>query len=374
MTFQKISRERLNHLVNKMVDNKRIFSAVMCVESGDNSFSWTGAAGQMQADSRYMIASVTKMYVTAVVMRLIEEGRLSLDDKISAHLPEEYWQGIHVLKGRDYSPELNVRHLISNTSGLPDYFFHKQANGRTVADDLMEGQDASWHLDKTIGLVRNLKPKFRPGKKGKASYSDTNYQLLGKIIELITGQPIGEVFKDFIFSPLGLKDTYGYAETSDHSPVPFYYKSNRLWLPEYMASVTVEGGIVSTAAEVMLFIKEFFRGRFFAKDRIETLKQWNLILPPPGMFYFGIGLEKLFTPWIASPLKPVREVLGFWGQTGSFAFHHPETDLDFTGTTNQINGAGHRAAGSAMVKIIKSVTKRPCHSHSAVLYDQVTNP
>ena len=354
-TYNKISQEKISQLVNNMVDGKRIFGAVMCVESGNDSFSQAAAAGQMQADSRYMIASVTKLYVTAVVMRLIEEGRLSLEDKISVHLPEAYWQSIHVLNGKDNSRELTVKHLISNTSGLPDYFFHKQANGRTVADDLMEGNDASWHLDKTIGLVRNLKPKFRPGHKGKASYSDTNYQLLGKIIELVTGQQIGEVFKEFIFSELGLKNTYAYADPSDTSPVPFYYKSTRLWLPEYMASVTVEGGIVSTAAEVMLFIKEFFQGRFFQKERIQDLKQWNLILPPPGMFYFGIGLEKLFTPWIASPLKPVRDVLGFWGQTGSFAFHHPETDLYFTGTTNQINGAGHRAAGGAMVSIIKSV-------------------
>lgn len=56
-----------------------------------------------------------------------------------------------------------------------------------------------------------------------------------------------------------------------------------------------------------------------------------------------------------SPLKPIREVLGFWGQTGSFAFHHPDTDLYFADTTNQINGAGRRAAGSAIVRIIKSV-------------------
>lgn len=75
---------------------------------------------------------------------------------------------------------------------------------------------------------------------------------------------------------------------------------------------------------------------------------------PPGMFYFGVGLEKLWTPRIISPFKPIREVLGFWGQTGSFAFYNPDADLYFCGTTNQINGAGHRAAANAMVKIIKS--------------------
>jgi D-alanyl-D-alanine carboxypeptidase len=350
-----IQEKLLNRLLNNMADNKRIFSTVLCVENGDRSFSWTGAAGDMQKDSRYFIASVTKLYVTAVTMRLIEENRIDLREKISAYLPDSLCEELHILKGVDYSDEITITHLISNTSGLPDYYFYKQTNGKTVADRLMEGNDEPWPLDRTIDLIKKLKPKFRPGKKGKASYSDTNYQLLGRIIENVTGKSIEEVFNDYIFSELQLRNTDAYKDTGDTTPVPFYYKSRKLWLPEYIASVTAEGGIVSTAEEVLIFLKEFFRGRFFPKERIDDLKKWNLILPPPGLFYFGIGLEKLWTPWILSPLKPIREILGFWGQTGSFAFYNPETDLYFSGTTNQINGAGHRAAASAMVKIIKSV-------------------
>nr|WP_203219157.1 hypothetical protein [Anaerobacillus isosaccharinicus] len=66
-------------------------------------------------------------------------------------------------------------------------------------------------------------------------------------------------------------------------------------------------------------------------------------------------MEKLFTPRIISPFKPIKEIVGFWGQTGSFAWYNPDTDLYFCGTTNQINGAGHTAVGKAMLKIIKSV-------------------
>lgn len=349
------NRESLDHMISRMVDNKRIFSAVMCVENGNGDFSWTGAAGEMQAGSRYFIASVTKFYITAVVVRLIEEGRIALSNKISKYLPASYCEKLHVLKGVDHSAEITVQHLISNTSGLPDYFFHKQPNGRTVADELMEGHDEPWPLDRTIGLIKSLKPNFKPGAKGKAAYSDSNYQLLGKIIENITGKGIGEVFDEFIFSELNLQHTYAYHDIHDNSPVPFYYKSQPLWLPNYMASIAPEGGIVSTAGEVMIFLKAFFNGRFFPKEKINSLKQWNWILPPPGLFLFGIGLEKLWTPWIASPFKPIKEILGFWGQTGSFAFYNPQTDLYFCGATNQINGAGHRAAAGAMVKIIKAV-------------------
>lgn len=351
---QSVDRDLLEKIVKKMIDNKRIFSAVISVESGDGSFSWSGASGNMKKDGRFFIASVTKLYVTAVVMGLVEEGKVSLDDRISKYLPEEMCKNLHVLNGVDYSEELSVCHLISNTSGLPDYFFHKQSDGRTVAANLMEGNDEPWDLDRTIGLVKKLKPKFRPGAKRKVSYSDTNYQLLGRIIENITGKSISEVFQERIFSVLNLKDTYVFEDLNDRSGAPFYYKDKELWLPQYMASVGVEGGIVSTTKELMLFIKEFFKGRFFPKEKINDLKKWNLILPPPGVFHFGIGLEKMYVPWIVSPFKPIKEILGFWGQTGSFAFYNSDTDLYFCGTTNQINGAGHRAAGSAIVKIVKS--------------------
>ena len=223
----------------------------------------------------------------------------------------------------------------------------------------MEGNDEAWDLEKTIGLIKKLKPKFSPGAKRKASYSDSNYQLLGRIIEIITGKNIGDVLDEYIFTELNFRNTYAYQDTGDTSPVPFYFKSRKLWLPEYIKSVTVEGGIVSTANEMMTFLKGFFNGHFFPKERIDQLKKWNLIYPPPGLFYFGIGLEKMWTPWIVSPFNPIQEVLGFWGQTGSFAFYNPQTDLYFCGTTNQINGDGHRAAGDAILRIIKSALKIP---------------
>jgi D-alanyl-D-alanine carboxypeptidase len=349
-----INEELVRQIVAKMIDNKRVFSTVLCVENNDKSISFTGAAGEMQTDSRYFIASVTKLYVTAVVMRLIEENRLRLDDKISNYLSKDICERLHILKQVDYSSEIRIRHLISNTSGIPDYFFHKQVTGGTVASELLDGKDEAWPLEKTLGLVKNLKPKFIPGTKGKAAYSDTNYQLLGLIIENITGKSIADVFDNMIFSELKLKNTYVYNDTNDASPVPFYYKSKQLWLPEYMASVAVEGGIVSTAGEVMTFSKAFFNGHFFPKEKINDLKRWNWILPPPGLFLFGVGLEKLWTPWFVSPFKPIKEILGFWGQTGSFAFYNTKTGLFFSGTTNQINGAGHRKASSAMLKLIKS--------------------
>lgn len=347
----KLTPERINPWVEKIVNNKNIFSAIFHVENEDRSFVHTAAAGDINPDSKYFIASTTKLYVSAVLLRLIEEGKIALEDKLDKHLPESMVQGLHLYKGTDYSPQLTVQHLLSNTSGIPDYFFHKQPDGKTAADALIAGDDQPWHLEKTLEVVKTLTPNFKPGTK--AAYSDTNYQLLGRIIENITGKPIADVFREFIFEPLKLQNTYSYKDTSDTSPARFYAGSKPIWLPNYMASVTVEGGIVSTAQESARVLRAFFNGELFPKDRIETLKKWRMLFSP-GVFYFGIGLEKIWTPWIASPFKPLGETLGFWGQTSAFAFYNNKTGLYMTGTANQFNGRGHQAMGSMMIKCIKA--------------------
>nr|WP_285874120.1 serine hydrolase domain-containing protein [Halalkalibacter oceani] len=345
----------LNHTVGQMVKKRNNFGAVLCVEQGDNGFSWLGSAGNVEQDDQYFITSVTKLYVTAVVLKLRAENRLRLEDKIANHLPEDTIRGLHVLDGVDYSDAITIKHLISNTSGIPDYFAYKQSNGKTVASQLFNGADQDWPLDKTLAFIKEQKPKFKPGQKGKVHYSDTNYQLLGRIIENMTRLNMSEVFQRFIFDELGLSKTYVYNDVNDRKPVSLYYKSNAVHLPLYMSSIAPEGGIVSTAKETMIVLKAFFNGRFFPKEELEELKQWNLIFFP-GQFYYGIGLEKLWVPRIISPLKPIKEILGFWGQSGAFAFYNPERDTYFTGTINQCSGLGHSAAYKAMIKIIKEIS------------------
>jgi D-alanyl-D-alanine carboxypeptidase len=336
-----------------MLKNRSVFGAVLCVEGGDGAIAWAGGAGNIQAEDRYFIASVTKLYVTAVMLMLRAQKRLRFTDKMCSYFPEAMIGGIHVLDGVDYTSEITIAHLLSNTSGIPDYFYYEKAQGE-AATDLLQGNDQAWPLDQAIQNAKKKKPKFRPGQKGKVHYSDTNFRLLGGIIEQVTGQWIGDVFREMIFEPLNLQDTYAYQDVNDTTPVPLYYKSQTVHAPKYLASITSEGGIVSTARESMVFLKAFFNGVFFPTETIAELKQdWRMIYFP-GQFFFGLGLEKLWTPRIFSPFKPLGEVLGFWGQSGAFAFYNPETDLYFTGTINQVSGFGHSAAYNAIVKIIKA--------------------
>ena len=339
--------------IDTMASKNSVLGTVLCIENGDNTISWTGARGNIERDAQYFITSVTKLCITALILKLRFEKRINFEDTILNYLSGPLYDRLHVLNGEDYTGEITIAHLLSNTSGIPEYLSQKQANGKTADYNLFRtGQDEPWPVEKVMDAVKKMKPAFRPGQKGKVDYSNTNHRLLGAIIEMITRRPIAEVFQEYIFDELNLKATYAYKDINDEAPVPMYYKGKVLNIPNCMASVTPEGGIVSTAPETMKIIKAFFNGHFFPKEYIDELKKWNFIFFPLQS-YFGIGLEKLWVPRLLTPFKPISEILGFWGSSGAFAFYNPDTDLYFTGTVNQSSGFAHGAAFKAILKVIK---------------------
>jgi D-alanyl-D-alanine carboxypeptidase len=349
----KLNSQFFSQVTEMMIRNRNVFGAALCVENGDKSVSWAGASGDINENDRYFIASVTKLCVSMFILHLRAERKLDLDDRISKYLADEMLRGLHVINGVEYTGEITVKHLLANTSGIPDYFSQRLADGKKPDASLFSGNDEAWPRERVVEAVKKIKPKFRPGQKGKVQYCDTNYELLGAIIESVTGKDLPEAFREYIFDKLELKNTYAYNDINDSTPVKMYYKSKKIHIPVYMTTITAQGGLVSTSRECMVLLKAFFNGRFFPVEYLEELKEWKFIAFP-GNFYFGIGLEKLWIPRIYSPFRPIGEILGFWGQSGAFAFHNPQTDLYFTGTVNQLSGWGHSAAIKAMMKIIKA--------------------
>lgn len=338
--FSTIEPSFIDDLVTEATSRKNIFGVVLAVESGDNSLSYISAAGNLTTDEPYFIASVTKLYVTAVILKLRSENRLNLHDKISQYFSDDILHQLHVYKSKDYSKDITIKHLMSNTSGIPDYF------SSAATKELLAGIDQSWSFDRELTAVKQMKPKFAPGQK--VQYSDTNFQILGKIIETITKKDIHTTFKEIIFDELQLENTYLYEDPKDSRPSTFYYKEKKMDRPNYMSSIGPEGGIVSTAKECMIFLKAFFNGQFFPKEYFDELKEWKFLFMP-GTFFYGVGIAN--QPISLKDFK--NGLIGHWGQTGSFAFYHPKTDLYFTGTTNQF--WGQRIAAQMMAKVIKQL-------------------
>lgn len=324
---------RLQDLLTRTVDGKRLFGAAVSVHTGDGRLAFTGAAGDLTVDQPFFIASTTKLYVTALVFQLRASGALSLEDPLSRFLPAAALQGLHTLNGVDHTGALTVRRLLSHTSGLPDYFQGKPAGGPSLEAQLTAGRDQAWTFEQALARARTLRPAFVPGARGRALYSDTNFQLLGRMVERLHGAPFAEVVRKAICAPLGLTRTYLYTDPHDTRPAPLYFKQAALRIPQAMASFGADGGVVSTASELMTFLQAFFAGRLFPAAYLQELPPWNRIFFP---LTYGLGVARFQLPRLFSPFQPAPELIGHSGLSGAFAFYAPARDVYLAGTVNQV--------------------------------------
>jgi len=357
----KLNKSTLDQLVSTLVLKKHIYGAVFYISSGDNSIDLISASGNIKEDSQYYIASINKLFISSIILRLYTNKKLDLQDKISKYLSEELVQELHIYKGRDYSHDLSIVHLISQTSGLPCYLIDKQANGKKAMTDLESGIDQPWPIDKVIQEVKRMTTHFPPGKEGRAKYIDTNHHILGLIIENITGEPVNIVLKN-LFQELNLTKTYVCENIQIANFVPIRYKSKIIHLPLFLNSTKCD--IISTAKDQMTFLKAFFGGYFYPKENLPDLEKWiNIFFP----FKYGIGIQNFAIPRILSPFHPVPNMIGHCGSTGSVAFYIPDKEIYISGTINQ--QASPNIAFPTMIKIIHKLRgeKHPKHILSSSL-------
>ena len=198
-----------------------------------------------------------------------------------------------------------------------------------------------------------MKPTFAPGTKGKALYSDTNFQLLGRIIETLTDSSYATTCEELICQPLGLGRTYVYKDPGDKRPAALYYKRNELQIPKAMTSFGPDGGVVSTNGDMLVFIEAFFTGKLFPSAYLEELTQWNKIFFP---LQAGIGIHRFKLPWVFDPMGAMPELIGHSGLSGALAYYVPREKLFIVGTVNQI--AYPQKSFNTMIKLVQKVLKK----------------
>jgi D-alanyl-D-alanine carboxypeptidase len=321
--------------------------ALLLVDAPDLNFTWQGAAGMaipeqeepLSPGDQFIISSMTKMITAVTVMKLVEQGDLALDDPISLYLPEEMVSRLLVLEGDSYGEIITVRQLLSHTSGLGDFSNGEDADGNGLPDfkDLVLNEpDTVW--DETMVLdwaIANAPPVARPGET--FNFSDTNYQLLGMIIESASGLALHDAFRQLIFEPLGMDHTYfEFRETAVPGPdgrgVSHAYYQGNLW--NELDSHSYEwgsGGLVSTAADMNTFLWAWVNGDLFEDPASkEAMMEW-VETPDAGVHYgFGI-LRFVLEEW---DIPGLGEVLGHSGLFNSQAFYWPEQNMTIVGTLN----------------------------------------
>lgn len=314
-------------VTNSVNSDYSIKSCVVSVLNGDGSISWTGAAGMaysdeqksMAGDTPFYIASVTKLYTATVIMQLYEDGLISLDDPAAKFLSKEIIYN---------SDKITVRHLLAHTSGLPDYYAGKGSDGKSFFDIFVEDPDRKWSVMDTINRSKNFQsPVSAPGES--VIYSDTNYQLLGLIIESVTNKRLHDVYNDRIFSPLNLKNTWlvNYSTYSTGCVSSLYYNNVDISRVRTNGTYWADGGIVSTAEDCISFLKALNNGKLITSDSLKSMHVWNSLNPH---IKYGFGTMLVNLP--SSFYVPV--IWGHTGSSGSFLYYYPDKDIYIAGTIN----------------------------------------
>lgn len=230
---------------------------------------------------------------------------------------------------------LRIYQLVNQSSGIADYEADKPRGGKSVLDELKAGADRAVSTEQAIEITRSLRPRFAPGTPGKAHYSNTNYRLLGAIIESVTGKSMADNFSDMIFEPLGLVRTYLFdwqAPRPAEVLASIYLKDKPANVPRYLTSNVPDGALVSTVSESLIFLRAFFEGVLFDKALFERMLEWNSLFFP---IRYGYGLMYFKLPRYFS-LRQLPGLIEHSGSTGSFAFNCPSRSMYLVGTVNQI--------------------------------------
>ncbi|MEV4126781.1 serine hydrolase domain-containing protein [Nocardia sp. NPDC049707] len=284
------------------------------ISGPDGEHTVTAGAGDLTTAAPYAehahirIGSITKTFVATVVLQLVAEGAVDLDAPIERYLP-----GVVQGNGNDGN-RITVHQLLQHTSGLAD--FAPEVGEPKLPQQLDQTTDGKAYRDFTpVDLVRiamSIPPQFEPGAQFR--YTNTNYVLLGMLIEHITGRSLAAEISSRILEPLALHDTYIplAGDTGLRDPHPHGYRNvDGKWVDATdmeAAWAGAAGAIISTGADVNRFFTALVTGKLLPAPQLAQMEQTMPMSSVTGMDY-GLGLIRFQLP-CGNETKQV------WGHSG----------------------------------------------------------
>ena len=363
------ARDELRAVADAADDDPTIRNLTIQVDSPNQGFQWRIARGftdtpggtPMTIDSVFRVDDVTKMFTSVVVLKLVENDFFTLDTRIGdiledTDMPDAFTlEQLHERNGELRGDELTVRQLLNHTSGLRDYMFDAPDGGaaslslaqRIVADVLGEipsgisrGQWSSVDL-LAYFFASGMSANALAAPGAEYHYADTNYVLLGVIIEKVSQLSLEQMYRNAIYGEAQMTKAYleWYEEGTD-APVDHFWavtRNDEVINIDMMAeevntsSDWAGGGIVTDAAELNSFIRELFTGNFFAEASSLTAMRTSGDTGEAGLLY-GLGLEhRIFNA--SGRTIDVYGHSGFWG-TG--VYYIPATGTSIVYAMNQV--------------------------------------
>ncbi|GAB3917712.1 serine hydrolase domain-containing protein [Larkinella terrae] len=261
---QPLDKAKLDQFFDRLAGKNKAMGSLVIAKEGEVVYSRSIGYSQINgaekkpltAASRFRIGSITKMFTAAMILQLVEEGKLKLTDTLDTFFPQV-----------PNASKITIAQILWHRSGIPNVRREQNAQGNVNTIPVTK--------DEMLALIVKAKPEFEPDTRH--SYSNSGYQLLGLILEKITGKSYAEVLGERITSKIGLSNTYLATGTIDpgRNEALTYMNFGDGWkpVPETHPSILFSAGaIVSTPSDLARFIQALFDGKVVSKASLDQMK------------------------------------------------------------------------------------------------------
>jgi len=307
---QNINKPKLDSLFNVLAENNKAMGSVAVSKNGTVLYSRAiGYISISQTDkkvatiaTKYRIGSITKMFTASMIFQLIEEGKINLTTTLDTYFPDI-----------PNASKITISNLLNHRSGIHNF---------TDDPEYLTYMTQPKTEDEMVKIISKNKVDFEPD--AKASYSNSNFVLLGYIIEKITKQPYASNLEKRICSKIGLKDTYVGKKTNLINNEAYSYKFEGEWkqLPETDMSIPGgAGSIISTPSDLTRFVEGLFSLKLVGQTSLNKMK----------MMTDGIGMGMFQFPFYG------KTAYGHNGEIDGFVCnvaYFPEDSLALSYCTN----------------------------------------
>ena len=260
---QTLNTAKLDSLLNSLAANNKLMGSLALAHDGQVVYSHSFGAAQLGGAARtpatpatrYRIGSISKVSTGVLIFQLIDEKKLALDTKLAAFFPQI-----------PNAATITIDQLLSHHSGIHN-FTNDPAFGEYLAQPKTQAE--------MLAIIAQPAPDFAPGTK--AAYSNSNFVLLGYIVEKLTKQPYGQALQKRIVARAGLKNTYYGGKIAAQSQEASSYKLTPAgWQPETESDMSIPGGagaVVSTPADLTRFMEALFSGKLLSASSLAAMQE-----------------------------------------------------------------------------------------------------
>jgi len=260
---QTLDKAKLDQFFDRLAEKNKAMGSLTIAKDGNVLYARAIGYSQINgterkpltAANKFRIGSITKMFTATMILQLVEEGQLKLTDTLDRFFPQI-----------SNAQKITIVQILSHRSGIPNVR-RDRSLGKTASDPMTK--------DEMLALIVKATPEFEPDTKH--SYSNSGYQVLGLIIEKLTGKSYGEALEERITSKIGLKDTYVATGSIDMNKdeALTYINTGSDWkqgAETHPSILFSAGAIVSTANDLAKFIQALFDVKLISQESLNRMK------------------------------------------------------------------------------------------------------